>query len=464
MLTMTHDDEFPVESNPVVLSDDRERVVDDLGRRAGAALRYPVSANGAAAIVRRARRQRMLQVGGVAVGVIALVAVGIAVVGGSESKHQQPVTNVADDTVLGTEVSSPAPSTTNSTQQQSSTTVAAALPAANPLVVTAGTSVDNRSIEKYVEELAYSSDGSVLAGVGVGFALRIYDTATLAMKRELACPTVSAAGSSTGFAWDRQVAATWDAESRALKTAMSSRQGFGGDCEIAFSADGSLAARTASAETTILWNAVDGTEIAVLQGVSPVFSPDGAMVITFGSKGTKVWTSASGASLATLAGDSDWAVFSPDGTRFVTLGQTIAQLWDTHTLQPLTSLKSNATPVNAAFSSDGTRLATANGQSASIWDTTTGDELHRLEGGGGNLIHIAFSPDNTLLATGGIQDERLRVFDAGTGQQLADLYQDTPVSGFVAFSPDNKTLAVSVTPDGFSTSQRGLHLWTYSRN
>ena len=52
--------------------------------------------------------------------------------------------------------------------------IAAAL-AAHPLVITAGASADNRSIEKYVEKLAYSSNGSVLAGVGVGFALRIYD-------------------------------------------------------------------------------------------------------------------------------------------------------------------------------------------------------------------------------------------------------------------------------------------------
>jgi WD40 repeat protein len=75
---------------------------------------------------------------------------------------------------------------------------------------------------------------------------------------------------------------------------------------------------------------------------------------------------------------------------------------------------------------------------------------------------VAFSPDNSLLATGGIQDEGLRIVDAVTGQELANLYQD-PASGSAAFSPDRETLAVTVIPDGFSVSQRGLHLWSYSR-
>ena len=462
---MPNENESPAESSPVILPDDRQRAVDDLGRRAGAALRSPAPRDGATGIMRRARNQRLIRVGGMAGAALVAVVVGIVVIGRpDDSARQRPSIKIADDTIVDNQVTSPALSPTKSTLPETTTVPLPAPSVANLFHVTAGTSVANRSIEQYVEKFAYSADGSVLAAVGVGFALRIYDTATLEMTRELACPTSVGKDGNGGLTWDQQVAGTWDPESKALKTAMGARQGFGGDCEIAFSSDGSHAARTASESTTILWNASEGTQIAVLDGVSPVFSPDGAIVITFTTNATKIWDASSGHPRATVAGDSDWAVFTPDGTRFVTLG-TKAQLWDTRTLAPLTSFNSsNAAYVGAAFNSDGTRLATANSRIVSIWDTATGDELHQLQGGTGDLIYVGFSPDGTLLASGGTHHEGLRVFDTATGQELANLYQDNDASGFVAFSPDRKTLAVSVFPDEPTGTQRGLHLWSYSRN
>ena len=208
VLTMTHDNEFPTESIPVVLSEERQRAVDDMGRRAGAALRNPAPPDGATGIRRQARNGRMLRVGGLAAGATALVVVGIAVIGRNDSTERHPTVSVANDTVSTTDGSS-APSTSNAAQP------------VTPLVVTAGTSVSNRGNQQYVEQLAYSADGSVLGGVGVGFALRIYDPATLGATRELACPTSLATGGAGGLTWNPDVAATWDPQSRALKSSMS---------------------------------------------------------------------------------------------------------------------------------------------------------------------------------------------------------------------------------------------------
>jgi WD40 repeat protein len=449
---MPSDGKFPTTSTPVVLSDERQEMVDAWGRRAGAALRVPASESRLEAIQRRARNRRVVHAAGAVVGVIATVAAITLLVQGDNSANELPLNTEPDATVPETAPTS-RPSTT-------------LLPAGAPLVVTPGVTAEIRNSLQYVQKFAYNSDGTVLAGIGAGFALRLFNPETLAVTRELACPTSLATDGSGSLAWSQPVAATWDSQSRSLKTAMASPPGFGGDCEMAFSPDGSRAARAASMDTTILWNASAGLELAVLDGVSPVFSRDSSFVLTFTATGTKVWDSLTGAARADLGGDSTWAVFSADGTRFVTIGSEGADLWDTASLSRVATLnpvRSGLGPfVDATFTADGTRVATANSRSASIWDTTNGEELVRIDRQSGALNYVTFSPDDTLLATGGSQEEALRVFDAGNGQELANLYEDDVVAGYVAFSPDGRTMAVSVTPTERPT-QRGLHLWNYSR-
>jgi hypothetical protein len=100
---MSGDKEFLAESRPVVLSDAREQVVDEWGRRAGAALRSPAPDSGVAAIKRRVRNQRIGQVGALA-GVVAVVAIGLAVM--SRADHSTPLRPGDDipDTVVVTEL------------------------------------------------------------------------------------------------------------------------------------------------------------------------------------------------------------------------------------------------------------------------------------------------------------------------------------------------------------------------
>lgn len=97
---MSNDNEFGAESRPVVLSDDRQQEVDEWGRRAGAALRSSAPENGVSAIRRRVRNHRIGRAGALA-GVVAVIAIGVAVLGrGDNSTRLRPGDDIPNDTVL----------------------------------------------------------------------------------------------------------------------------------------------------------------------------------------------------------------------------------------------------------------------------------------------------------------------------------------------------------------------------
>jgi WD40 repeat protein len=64
---------------------------------------------------------------------------------------------------------------------------------------------------------------------------------------------------------------------------------------------------------------------------------------------------------------------------------------------------------NAAFRPDGARLATGSDDGTlRIWDPATGSQLAAIKCFGGYSVHgVAYSPDGTLLATGGADLVRL---------------------------------------------------------
>ena len=104
-----------------------------------------------------------------------------------------------------------------------------------------------------------------------------------------------------------------------------------------------------------------------------------------------------------------------------------------------------------AFSPDGTLLASGGfDKTIRLWDSATGEELHVLRGHEGYLNQITFSHDSSLLASGGSigdvsirGDSIVRLWDTATGEELRLLHGHEGSIEAVAFNPDSTRLASS---------------------
>lgn len=204
----------------------------------------------------------------------------------------------------------------------------------------------------------------------------------------------------------------------------------------------------------------------ILRGHSaPVFSvaisPDDRLLASASAdKTVKLWDLASHKVLGSTAHpDEVYSVaFSPDGKTVASASKDgTVKLWDVVSGREFILSREASGTISVAFSPDGKWLAWgAKGGIVKLWDPAPAYlELQRLPAALGTVINqtevrtiqtpsgvwcLEFSPDSKTLATGG-WGGALKLWDANTGKELADLQGHTKGIRTVRFSRDGKTLS-----------------------
>ncbi len=180
------------------------------------------------------------------------------------------------------------------------------------------------------------------------------------------------------------------------------------------------------------------------------WSPDGRALVTGGEDGALRLRDAA-------SGDERWVVprahpdqvatlcFSPDGTRLASAGAGPARVWDSRSGERLLELKGPAGHTRAvSWSPDGSLLATGgdDGQ-VRLWAATgpdRGAQRRALSPNSGPVFSLGFSPDGRWLATSGRQ---VKLWDVRTGEPVRARTGPRSDARVLAFSPDGRLLATA---------------------
>ena len=135
------------------------------------------------------------------------------------------------------------------------------------------------------------------------------------------------------------------------------------------------------------------------------------------------------------------AAFSHDGRTLATAGDQTARLWDARTLRPLATLVGHRREVGSvAFSPDDSLLATACWDgTVKLWNLPAGTEAATLSGHRNGVLTVNFSPDGRTLASRG-DDPIVKFWHVGTHRELATFAYTNKVQ-FCTFSPDGRYFA-----------------------
>jgi len=198
--------------------------------------------------------------------------------------------------------------------------------------------------------------------------------------------------------------------------------------------DGSLA----------VWNLQTGKNIANWQdgesGVNSIaLSVDGKKVVSGSDDfAVRLWNMETGKVIAKWTGHTQrvWSVcWNRDGERVLSgSADGTARVWDVETGKTILEMKINTGPdgvYTATFSPDSTLIATGgyseDDERIKIWDTNTGKLVAILKGHTDTVLCLAWTADGRTLISGSY-DYTIRTWNTSTWPQLAVLTDHTPVA------------------------------------
>ncbi len=204
------------------------------------------------------------------------------------------------------------------------------------------------------------------------------------------------------------------------------------------------------------WDVTTGEELPAVipeestnNAYGAILSPDGSLIAISldGDKGIRIIETATGATVTTIPVDGGRLAISADNeTIAIGDANTKIELWDIATTEIRLTLESPSLAYeDPIFSADSTLIAGCNSNDGvDIWDAETGEVVLTMSNA--SCGRGAFSPDNTLFATGPYSTT---IYNVATGEELFKI-EDT---NNVAFSPDGTLLA---TVSDYSST---LKLW-----
>jgi serine/threonine protein kinase len=217
----------------------------------------------------------------------------------------------------------------------------------------------------------------------------------------------------------------------------------GGVRATAFSPDGTILATGGDAQTVWLWRLEDRALMHTLSDPTWYvhdleFSPDGALLAAaVGDRTARLWQTNNGQLLHTIKGPSSSVTFSPDGKTLAADWDKAIGLWQVGTGELKQTLQGHKHWAGSvSFSPDGTILASGGGGGwLLLWRVSDNDLIAHLQGG-----DIAFSPDGTLLAAS-IGGGPIYIWRVTDGMLLRKLEGHTSQVWSIAFNPNGEMLA-----------------------
>jgi len=193
-----------------------------------------------------------------------------------------------------------------------------------------------------------------------------------------------------------------------------------------------------------------------------VHLPDGRRIVTCSYDGSlRLWNLESG-----IQTGNDWRDDGQEGVWSIVLspnGKTVAsgswdgtvRLWDVETKKAVARWTGHTAAVESlCWSVDCERVVSgSNDGTIRVWDVESGDTvLGPINTGHEDVYAAIYSPDTTKIATGGLRENALKIWDAKTGNLLSTIKHDSAVWTLAWTSDQKKLITGSDTITIFDTA------------